>query len=1036
MKKLLLLLSGLFLFCAMLTAQTLRGTILKWNSQRQAVSGAQVMTADASPSISDADGNFTLIYRNKTAGSNVLLKVEKTGMEVVNAKDLAARLTNTPSEPLQIFMCAKGEIDKRRISFYQINEKNLTKQYESQLYKLKQEQKDNSLAIAALEQQYRSVLDQIKEYSDKLAVVNMDFVSDTYRSAFSFFEKGQFEEAIKMLDEQQLRQELLTAEKQISDAEYVVELAEAKRQNGLKIKKQVIQDFTLKGQLFVIQLRPDEAERVFKRAVEIDPSQFESLFELANFYQAQKQFETSITWFEKAQANAPGSYEKLNALNALGVVQRLNKNYQVSASEFIKALSIAEPLVQVNSDAYKMSLANILLNYAALQLETDKPLDAVKGLERAVELASAVNRNNGSAYLDIEAVGYTNLGLANSNLNRPGKAQEYYEKALGIFMNLAQKQGNKYQSDVAELHGKLGVVYFEQNKTEAGLESLNKALEMFEALAQKNPAAYNQLWLHSLSNSGAIYDEMMRPEEAEGCLLRAETLANEMAIANPEIYLVDKAEVYMNIGKFYLGKSPAKGAQYFLESYKIYNQLATLEPSVYTSKKATSMLNLGLTKLIMNNSNEGLSLLEETLQICEKLHKENPEKYNPFLSTAYSGLSVGYAMVNKQDKRQVMIQKAYQINASLSHSNPDAYLPQKAKNAYEISDAYYTAEKNQEGEPYLLEAIQIYEKLNQQVPGRYELELGMCLLNRCIYVDLPLYLQSGKESDYLNAQQSLNQAESLTEKAVLLKQNGLSEQISFARNLLNKIHNDKAKAGTQQPATNATPNLATQPNIAEPIPDLFDGVFVNLDDNGNTEIRLNKGVDGNYSGEVFTLGIKTASITAKPTPEGIEGKAKALFGVKFQMIKEGEKYWYKSLGLQAAYVKKEIFEQMKQQKAKQTSSGPENTTGLESSSDQRLIGNWNYQSSKTSGTGPGYTYSKTIIFYPNGTCTLGTGFAQNGITASSGGNNAMPYYTVGNNQLFVNSQRYFYSFEFSSKYGWILGLRTSLTEKEEIYVKR
>ena len=1039
-----------FLLCILLHtstytihAQSLRGAVLKFNSNKQPLPGAQVSTPDASPTISASDGTFELIYRNKTAGSSVQMKVEKTGMEVVNSKDLVTRLRKEQTEEIQVFMCPKGETDRRRITFYNINEKNLTKQYEERLAKLRRERQDNQTILVELEQQYKAALGQIKDYAEKFAVVNLDFVSEKYRAAFVLFEKGEFEQAIQVLDENQLKQDLEKAQNEISAAAETKEMADSKRRNGIKARNQVIQDYLLKGQLLVIQLRSEDAERVFNRAVEIDPSQYESLFELANFYQLQAQYEPSIVFFEKAQANATDDYDKINALNALGATQRLNKNFAASAAEFSKVIAILDPLIQPNTTTYKINLAMVLINQGALLMEIDKPKEAQNALERAVELSQFVNKSPGNSFTDIEATACSNLGMAYKSVNQFDKAQLQYERALSMFETLSLKHGNKYRPDVADMLSKVGVIYFEQNKVDKSLAALQKSLQIYDELAQKNPAAYNLRLLHSLSNLGATLDDLNKPSDAEAYLVRAETLANTMADNNPMLYLPEKAEVWTNLGYHYLMTDPSKGKAYFEENLRIWEKLVKEQPTVYASKHGKSLINLGLVNLMVGNVFDGVKILERGVLIYEKLYQENPEKYRSYLASAYSSAANGYGMAKQPEKVVKILEKAYQLNSELAVMNPEVYLPDKAKTAHELATHYFGSNQTQLGVKALKEATDIYEALVKTVPDKYDVELGMCLLLHSTYIEIASYLQTRREEDYQAAMVLIDRAESLASKSNFMQQQGLAELITQQRKILLEARADK----TTQPAQSTAPMPKNTPpaQMAEStsmLPtstetDPFVGTFVNLTDNGSSEIRLKKNTDGSYEGEIYTLGINTASISAQSTPNGIAGKAKALFSLKFQMQKNGDKYIYTCLGIEVPYMKKEDFEKMKQLEAQQQTTQSNTNTSIASTGqfDQRLIGTWKYSNTTSSGSGSGSTYSETITFYPDGTCSIGTGYTQDGINAGSGPGARSPFSTEGNQAILIGGKRLYYSFEYSNTWGWILGLRPNLQEKEKIYQK-
>jgi tetratricopeptide (TPR) repeat protein len=224
-------LSGIILFSFLshyILAQKIIGSITFLNSGKKPVVGARVLSNGANERISESDGSFTLIYIDKRAGNNIVLAIEKNGLEVVNKKDLKTTLSNSRFDTLKIFMTAIGDIDKKRIAYYNINQKTLTQKYNKKIIELRKANRASSEALAQLDEQYKNQLKRAEDLATKFSVINLDECSAMYRKAFAYYEKGDIDNAIATLDEDVIEEELKKAELEIKLAELLDSIANNK----------------------------------------------------------------------------------------------------------------------------------------------------------------------------------------------------------------------------------------------------------------------------------------------------------------------------------------------------------------------------------------------------------------------------------------------------------------------------------------------------------------------------------------------------------------------------------------------------------------------------------------------------------------------------------------------------------------------------------------------------------------------------------------------------------------------------------------
>lgn len=277
-----------------LFAQTLSGIVTLVNSGKKPLSGVQIIAANASPAISQSDGKFNLIFIRQTAGSLVHLSAEKNNYEVVNAKELSTILSNSKYDTLRIFMCPAGETDKKRAAYYDINVKKITQRYEDEIAKLKKEnRKDKDVVLIKMALDYQLAIEKIKELSEKFALVNFDECSSLYRKAVEYFEQGELDKAIEVLDEDILEETLRKAEQEIILANELDSIARLKLENANKLSENIQYAYQLKYQAELAF--QDKVKRLLGEETP-DPHE---LYIIADFSFKRLDWHTAAALFEK-----------------------------------------------------------------------------------------------------------------------------------------------------------------------------------------------------------------------------------------------------------------------------------------------------------------------------------------------------------------------------------------------------------------------------------------------------------------------------------------------------------------------------------------------------------------------------------------------------------------------------------------------------------------------------------------------------------------------------------------------------------------
>lgn len=212
MKHLLSLSILIYLAISTFSQGLLPGILTLQNSGNKPIPGAYITTNVGSGSDkTKADGTFLLRIAGKSEGLEVLLSVEKEGLEIVNKKELLVTLKKDRSRRLKLFMCPKGQWHENALAFYEINKGVITQNHEQRIKRLEGKISDQTLlkdSLETLSVEYKSALKEAEKLSFDFAKTNLDDANEVYKKAYELFIKGDLEGALDVLRKERSPQKL------------------------------------------------------------------------------------------------------------------------------------------------------------------------------------------------------------------------------------------------------------------------------------------------------------------------------------------------------------------------------------------------------------------------------------------------------------------------------------------------------------------------------------------------------------------------------------------------------------------------------------------------------------------------------------------------------------------------------------------------------------------------------------------------------------------------------------------------------------
>jgi len=426
---------------------------------------------NAKPTSTDSKGKFRLYISDIESGKQINIEVVPKGKYlnyvVVNEwgiKDLTlGRLI-----PVSIYICNKAELDRRKAELVGINVKKYNERVDGKIAQLKKriaaleetndyinEQYQNALdTLAILNKDRSESIKRIKEYAERLTLINLDEVDSIYLHAYRLFERGEVDSVAvflqKSIDYEKeataIRNQIAQAKQKQEIAQTIQATAELELDNAYKAKENLIKSLNLSAEAnrlrFEYQLACQEYERILK---------LDSLN-----IQARKSLAAILLDDIGAAVDAKFHYLYMfNAYLAHIVVPDL--------------FDYLDCLINL-ARCFEKTGSNSQVDLKLLQIVRESILETIQSVDDA---------GGFSLYLDGSMTVYTALLEVNVLIKNLLIKQQRYNEALNIaFQNVQLLERFKYVSSLYWAYNIVAEVYLAMKEYEKAEEYLIKALEM------------------------------------------------------------------------------------------------------------------------------------------------------------------------------------------------------------------------------------------------------------------------------------------------------------------------------------------------------------------------------------------------------------------------------------------------------------------------------------------------------------------------------------------------------------------------------
>lgn len=495
MRKLFTLIS---LIAAIMTyAQTTQtGLVQEYNerAKKTPLGGVELNVRSAGNTVSDKNGKFSLRFLTLKPGEKVnVRRIEKLGYEIFN-KEAVEQWNINPKTPFVIIMCKADRFKKIRDNYEKVSSESYARQLkkeEAALAKLKQEGKlkevEYQKKIIELHENYEKQLDNLNNYIDRFARIDLSELSKIEQEIIELVQKGDFDGAIEKYEKQNFVEKYTNEALQLKKVTAAIDQLSDIKSSKEKSLNNLMEAINRQIETLKLAGGKDNYDKILKIYCDLDNSDSmlpETALEYLRFLVNQSMFNEAIVVGEKYLAKYQDSqyFDKFSI--SLGNAYNQNGDYNkaigiyVRTIEALKELPTPSNIVTVNNIynnlglAYQrlsvlekakeyynlieydnlddpeiaMSACNALINHAILSYKTGDYEESDSLLNKGLLVLSHQNDLcDKDDFLFIKAILYQTYGNSKADRKDYNGARDNLGKALGILNILYERNPAKYR---------------------------------------------------------------------------------------------------------------------------------------------------------------------------------------------------------------------------------------------------------------------------------------------------------------------------------------------------------------------------------------------------------------------------------------------------------------------------------------------------------------------------------------------------------------------------------------------------------------
>lgn len=629
----------LFSSNAIFSQTTQTGYVREYNekAQKTPLSGVELNVRSANSTVSDNQGAFALNFLTLKPGEKInVRRIEKLGYEVFN-KEAIEQWNLNPNTPFLIVMCKSDRFKKIRDNYERVSSESYARQLkkdEAELAKLKSDGKikdeEFQKQLFELRENYEKQLDNLNSYVDRFSRIDLSELSNTEQQIIELVQQGKIDEAISEYEEQNFVDKYIKDIRELNEVSNAIDNLTEIKSSKIQSKDSILG--VIKRQVGTLKLAGGKEN--FRKAGVIlhdvaitDTSNYENLFDYANFLRDQHEVDSALTIFKKLENCNDGNYQVL-AKYSIGEILSYQGNY-IEARKYFIPIAKIELLKSDYKEYLNESLISIIAAQAlAVSYSQENDLQtALEILELIVKAYENEDIGHDRGYVLV----LNCLGQVYDKLLDANNAIIAYNKALSLF----EEKNNDEQLWSHAMYN-LASLYIAMGKMDDAYNMANKNVEILEKYNDKNPMGYG-MELASGYNLLALTCSQSNENYANSYFDKAISCLDYVKQNGGYVPFNEYMAVYLNHASFV--PDSERSIQILENAVQLCNDAKT---SYNTYEIDNCLINIYGNLLVHSVKKEDLVLCGKYLELSEStLDSFNPIGVDDILSSARSYLNIG-----------------------------------------------------------------------------------------------------------------------------------------------------------------------------------------------------------------------------------------------------------------------------------------------------------------------------------------------------------------------------------------------------------
>lgn len=464
------------------------------------------------PTVTDANGLFSLKIVGAKVGEKLRLKVQKDGFQVVNPSNLL--VNGGQNDTIHIVIAKPEDIEAMRLGLYatakttaETTFKLVLNGYNNDLIELRNKAVVDEIAVQQIEDKIKlhnycaKNTDELAHHlARKYSLINLDDASTACQKAFNCFQKGHLDSALTCFNTTDL----------IKKADLIVKTKSERIKKGIKINdakqeeqlRKIIGDFMFQADMYRFNWAFEKTDSVYQLMLKYNENNVEIYKEYGAFLVEINDINRAKTIYEKGLNQAQLPNDKMQLMNDLAELQRRTGEFLKAEKLLNQAAEMAEWEIINQKDVFEPLFALSQHNLGKIYTDTK----AYGKAESAYKTALTIHQEYATK---TTAKPHDSLALA-ANLNSMAvnylrqnnyvESDNYFNKTKAIYDKILDSNSVSYKLNLIELKNNYRQLFFNKNDTLNTLKANAEVLFIYNELKGVNVNAFENDYLLALNN--------------------------------------------------------------------------------------------------------------------------------------------------------------------------------------------------------------------------------------------------------------------------------------------------------------------------------------------------------------------------------------------------------------------------------------------------------------------------------------------------------------------------------------------------------